>query len=278
VFQLTSKPETARDSSDTTLFLLSEGVRKGFFIENRIDTLIHAAYDFRPSSRKDIWNINVKGSIGLFKQASDEGTRCVLFVSTMSAYEGCRSFYGQAKLEIELALQEIGPGFSVRPGLIYSTPLEESGGMVGSILRRVQRGGVVPLIGGGRQELYLTHEKDLARFLEWLLEQPIGELGNPGRERKKYFLTANPKPYAFKRIVELIAKAAKAEISFLPVPWRAVWLGLKGLEAVGIESGFRSDSALSLVYQQKCPDFSMTPRDFIFGDFEEMVRACWPNH
>ena len=108
VFPLTGKPEIANVSLPATRFSLSEGVAKGFFAENRINTLIHAAYDFRPTSQREIWGINVKGSIALFKQARDESVERVVFISTMSAYEGCRSLYGQAKLETEGALREMG--------------------------------------------------------------------------------------------------------------------------------------------------------------------------
>jgi len=271
VFQLTGNPKTADASLPAAHFSLAKSVEKGFFRENGIEVLVHAAYDFRPSSRKDIWDSNVKGSIALFQQAQHEGVRRVLFVSTMSAYDGCRSLYGQAKLEIEAALYELGLGFVVRPGLIYSTPLDGSGGLMGSMLRRVQRGGLLPLMGGGKQELYLTHEEDLGRFIEWLTDQSI-ERGNAVK-RKGYFTTANPKPYAFRRILELLSTSANSEnVRFLSIPWRAAWFGLKTLEAVGVNSGFRSDSMLRLAYQQKRPDFSTLPQNFLFRDFEEAIR------
>lgn len=272
-FQLTTKPEAADVSLPAARFSLSEGVAKGFFAENRIDTLIHAAYDFRASSQRDIWSTNVKGSNALFRQARDEGVGRVVFVSTMSAYDGCRSLYGQAKLEIEGSLRKLGLGCAVRPGLIYSTPLEESGGMIGSMLSRVQRGGVLPLIGGGRQQLFLTHQEDLARFIEFLMTHAIDECGSPELDGNRHFITANPRPYTFRRIVELLLEAAKGkQVRFFPVPWRAAWLGLKGLEVLGFNSGFRSDSVLSLAYQQKRPDFSTAPGKFIFRDFEEAIR------
>src|SRR4029077_20626869 len=119
----------------------------------------------------------------------------IVFISTMSAYEGCLSLYGQAKLEIEAALSDDLNTSCVRPGLIYSTPLDQSGGMIGSILTKVKDHNILPLIGGGKQELYLTHNEDLGRFCFWLASRPPVS----ATAGAKYFITANPKPYLFRK-------------------------------------------------------------------------------
>jgi nucleoside-diphosphate-sugar epimerase len=273
VFQLTGNPDKADTAMPSARFAFADGVAMGFFRENEIDALVHPAYDFRAVSHDDIWRGNVKGSIALFEQAYEEGVSRIIFISTMSAYEGCRSLYGKAKLEIEGALREMGLGYSVRPGLIYSTPLAESGGIVGSMLEQVKRGSILPLIDGGRQELYLTHEEDLSRFIERLLAQPDDEFDSEVRN-KGYFIAANRQPYTFRKIIEFLSEAASGKrIKFLPVPWRAVWLGLKALETFHVNTGFRSDSVLSLAYQDKQPDFSTLPRDFVFRNFAEAIQS-----
>jgi hypothetical protein len=43
----------------------------------------------------------------------------------------------------------------------------------------------------------------------------------------------------------------------MPVPWQLAWLGLKGLELAGAQLNFRSDSLISLVYQNPCPSFAL---------------------
>jgi nucleoside-diphosphate-sugar epimerase len=265
--QLTSNPEAANPSLPYEKFSLTDGVRKGFFAENKVDVLVHAAYDFRPKSRKDIWRVNVAGSIALFKQARAEGVERILVISTMSAYEGCRSLYGNAKLEIEAALSDGLDTSCVRPGLIYSTPLDQSRGMIGSILTQVKSSNILPLIGGGKQELYLTHEEDLGRFCYWLATRPSATV------RAKYFITANPKPYLFREIVELVSITTnRTNVKLISVPWRSVWLGIKSLEAIRVSTKFRSDSVLSLAYQQKHPDFSTVPPEFVFRDFSEAIH------
>jgi nucleoside-diphosphate-sugar epimerase len=266
VFQLTGNPRNVDPSLPASQFSLSTGVAENFFGDNRIDSLIHTAYDFNPRLREAIWSSNVQGSVNLFKQARAEGVERVAFISSMSAFAGCRSLYGQAKLEIENALSGIIQGFSVRPGLIYSTPVSESGGMVGSLLNSISRGGLIPLVGNGEQELYLTHENDLARFIELLLKQP-----NAGQD--KPLIAANPRPYSLRMIIKLLAETVNAKrLKLVPVPWRLARTSLRLLESAGVKMRFRSDSVLSLAYQDKQPDFSAIPKLFTFRDFGAVIR------
>jgi len=265
VFQLTGDARNVDPTLPASHFSLSSGAAEGFFSNNKIDSLIHAAYDFKPRLPEAIWDRNVKGSINLFKQARAEGVERVVFISSMSAFTGCRSLYGQAKLEIENALGATVPGFSVRPGLIYSTPLSESGGMVGALLTSIERGGVVPLIGNGKQELYLTHENDLARFIELLLQMSQAAPDQP-------LVAANPHPYALRMIIKLLAETvSKKRVTLIPVPWRLARTSLRLLELARVNMRFRSDSILSLVYQDKHPDFSAATRLFAFRDFSASI-------
>ena len=43
----------------------------------------------------------------------------------------------------------------------------------------------------------------------------------------------------------------------MPVPWQLAWLGLKGLELAGAQPNFRSDSLISIVYQDPSPAFAL---------------------
>ena len=266
VFQLTGNAGNVDPSLPASQFSLSGGAAENFFADNSIDSLIHTAYDFKPRLREAIWKSNVQGSVTLFKQARAEGVERVVFISSMSAFAGCRSLYGQAKLEIENTLGEIIQGFSVRPGLIYSTPLSESGGMVGSLLNSISRGGLIPLIGNGEQELYLTHENDLARFIELLLQE-----SNAGQD--KPLIAANPRPYTLRMIIKLLAETVSAKkVKLVPVPWQLARTSLRLLESAGVNIRFRSDSVLSLAYQDKQPDFSGIPKLFTFRDFGAAIR------
>src|ERR1017187_6260695 len=69
--------------------------------------LVHCAYDFGPRRWDDIAAINVAGSQKLFHAARQAGVKSVVFISTLSAFAGCRSLYGKAKVEIEGFAQSI---------------------------------------------------------------------------------------------------------------------------------------------------------------------------
>jgi nucleoside-diphosphate-sugar epimerase len=264
VFQLTSSQGRTESTLPSARFTLHDGVAKGFFADNQINSLVHGAYDFTPRTRAAIWDSNVKGSINLFAQARAEGVERIIFVSSMSAYEGCRSLYGNAKLEIERALNQTPRGCSIRPGLIYSTPIADSDGMIGSILQSLQHG-LIPLIGKGDQKLYLSHVNDLARLIEWLLQN------SPARD-KAPITAANPRPYSLREIIQLLAQTTVAKkAKLLPVPWRLAWAGVRSLEAVGVHTKFRSDSILSLVHQNPNQDFSTVPDEVVFRDFAAAI-------
>ena len=108
-----------------------------------IDTLVHCAWDMSVTRRADIWRINVGGTAALLRLAERTGVRRVIFLSSMSAYQGTNQLYGRAKLECENMAVSLGQGVA-RLGLVYGPG---SGGMAGA-LRRMTRLPVTPLVAG----------------------------------------------------------------------------------------------------------------------------------
>src|SRR5580700_10830525 len=84
----------------------------------RADALVHCAYDFAPRRRDAVWRVNVEGSAALLAAAERARVRRILVLSSMSAYQGTRQIYGEAKLAIEDATLRVG-GIAVRAGLVY---------------------------------------------------------------------------------------------------------------------------------------------------------------
>src|SRR5579871_161828 len=127
-------------------FFLGATLEPKVFEANGITTLIHCAYDFRPVDWPSIRRTNVEGSQSLLQSAKQGGVRKVIFISSISAFPGCASLYGRAKLEIEAAVTKLG-GTMVRPGLIYGSTV--SGGMFGALRSQVLTRRVIPLLGSG---------------------------------------------------------------------------------------------------------------------------------
>ena len=206
--------------------------------------LVHCAYDFEARGWPEIEKRNVQGAAQLFEAAKAAGVEQIVCISTMSAFTGCKSLYGRAKLEIEV-LASRGGALILRPGLIWGAG---AGGMYGSLERQIAGGKILPLIGGD-QILYLIYQEDLCRVIHRYCAKEFTAPAAP-------VTAAHDQPWTFRAILEEIARGAGKRVRFLPIPWRAVWLVLKTAETCGLRLNFRSDSLVSLMNQNAHPDFS----------------------
>ena len=199
-----------------------------------IDTVVHAAYD--ASARgPDIRARNVTGSLPLLEGLHERGGR-MLMVSSMSAFEGTRSQYGRAKLELERAVLE-RDGIVFRPGLVFGAG---AGGLFGAMVRALSRRALVPMIGGGSQRLFVTHDEHLSELVAALI---AGRAGGAGP-----IFAAHEAPTTLRAIAEQIARAGGHRLVVIPLPPALVALGLRSAEIAGIPLPFRSDSLRSLLH------------------------------
>ena len=206
---------------------------------------VHCAYDFKPSSWAEIYEANILGSRFCFDAAIQAGVGRRVFVSSMSAYEGCYSMYGKAKLTVE---QEFLPRgvFCVRPGLLWS---DEPGGMFGKLARAAGTLPFLPLVDGGEQKLALSQSEDLA---VGVVDYCQGSAESPLEAQ----ITAYPELLTFRKILEHLAKQAGRNPRFFSVPGWAPVAGLRCAEFLKIPLPFKSDSLVSLLHQDPSPMFS----------------------
>jgi len=231
---------------ETQQFRLGDEVRPEIFRSRNITALVHCAYDFKPVARAKILRVNVDGSRKLLASAAAGGVQRIAVMSTISAFEGCRSDYGRAKLEIEAAAVAAG-ALVVRSGLVWADGPPSGGGMFGSLARSV-KSGLVPLVGGGGHPQYLVHVQDLWELLRRFCD---GEFQNPA----KPVVAAASKPWPMRELLAELARRQGAHPRFFPVPWQPVWAGLRLAEIAHLHVPYRSDSVVSLVYQDPKPDF-----------------------
>ncbi len=213
----------------------------------KVDVLIHCAYDFRPAHWDEISRINIEGSRRLFEIAARSGIKKVVFVSSMSAFEGAKSMYGKAKLEIEGIAQKYGFPV-VRPGLVFGNP---SGGMVGGLLQMIEKSKVIPLIRGGKQPFYLCHDEDLCRLIEYCIQNSAGS---------KPMIAANDQKIYFYEVLNTLAAFKRKKILFIPFPAAPIYFGIKTLETFGVKTRMRSDGLVSLLNQNQSLDFGATQK------------------
>lgn len=199
-----------------------------------VDLLVHCAYDMALTSRADIWQSNVFGTVALFDQAVSRGVRRTIALSSMSAYPGTRQLYGRAKLATEVAALARGLCV-VRPGLVYGAGW---GGMAGT-LRRLAALPVLPDFGPGARQ-FTVREHDFACALVALA----------GAERVPALPVgiAHPNPVPFTELLtSFAASMGKPRPRFLPTPATAVYGALRAAEFLPVKLPVRADSLLGLV-------------------------------
>jgi nucleoside-diphosphate-sugar epimerase len=231
-----------RGDPNGTRFSLGQSVAPATLKDVR--ALVHCAYDFAPASREEIVSVNVAGSLKLFEAARAAGVERIVFISSLSAFPGCRSEYGRAKLQIEEQAQRLGI-WVIRPGLVYG---ERPGGLFGGLVGQVRRSRVMPVLWGGRQWQYLIHEEDLGSLV-------LRMINGSGPARPEPVSAAHERGWKLGDILRAIERALGKRVVHVPVPWQIAWLGLKACEAMGVPTPFRSDSLISLIYQNPKPDF-----------------------
>jgi nucleoside-diphosphate-sugar epimerase len=207
--------------------------------------LVHCAYDFTLINQKDIWKVNVQGTEKLFSAAREAGVEKIVCISTISAFEGCQSLYGQAKLEIEKIAAQHG-ALSIRPGLIYGDP---PGGMFGHLVEQVEKFKIIPLVGDGSQIQYLVHQDDLCDFI---YRYCTGEIPLPDT----VVTAAHEKGWTLRELLEAIARQKGQKRIFLGLPWPLLLAALRTAELLHIPLKFHSDSVVSLMNQNLKPDFT----------------------
>jgi nucleoside-diphosphate-sugar epimerase len=220
--------------------------------------LVHVAWDFSHPNPKENDHVNVEGSRQLFDCADRAGIERIIFVSSISAFAGARSAYGRSKLRVERMVLERQGGVVIRPGLVWGAG---PGGMFGALTKQVDSGSIIPMIGSGRYPQYLVHEEDLGDAIR---RSVAGQLhaGAP-------ITVAHEVPWELRDLIKDIARKQGKQVTLLPVPWPAVYAGLKTAELLGAKLNFRSDSVLSLVFQDSSPDFTLANQ---FG----LARRSYP--
>src|ERR1044071_4371347 len=214
IFELTRRPKAGTRAAQ---FQLGDDLSPQLL--SGVSALVHCAYDFKPLRWKEITEVNIEGSRKILEAARAAGIPKVVYISSISAFDGCKSLYGKAKLEIEKIALANG-ALVIRPGLVWGNP---AGAMVGKLVEQVQTKSIIPMIGNGSQIQFLIHNEDLCRFIEQFANSEI----KGGQSQGLQILTAaNPQPWPFKQLLLEIARAFSKQPRFIPLPWRLDWLGL----------------------------------------------------
>lgn len=222
------------------------GLAESHLRQHGVKTLVHAAWDMRASTQSEMERICVAGSERLYAAARRAGVERIVFISTISAFDGCRSAYGRTKLAVEKLLLGQEGAVVLRLGLVWGP---RAGGVFGNIRLQLQTHRLLPLIGSGDVPQYLLQESTLA---ETIFRAVRGEFDET---RGAPITLAHPRPWPFRDLVRSIAAAEGRTVTLAPVPWPLLYSAARAGEMLGMSLPFRSDSIVSFVYYDKNPDF-----------------------
>ena len=161
---------------------------------NDAHCLLHAGWDMNAENWKEIIAQNIRGSRLLVKQAKTHAVP-VLFISSMSAFKGCRSKYGRAKLIVEKTVVKNG-GWIIRPGLIWNPG--QLGGILGKIANIVRFLPIIAIPSTAKQKLHMTNLSNLGDVILSILLGKLNINDHP--------VFAEFEPITLKAIVQAVAR------------------------------------------------------------------------
>ena len=113
-----------------------------------------------------------------------------------------------------------------------------AGGLFGALARAVSREPVTPLVGGGWQRLFVTHDTSLCQL--------VVAIATRQAEPDRPIFAAHAVPTTLRAIAGEIARAHGRRLRVVPVPTALAYAGLRALERAGLQGPFRADSVRSI--------------------------------
>jgi nucleoside-diphosphate-sugar epimerase len=226
-----------------------------------VRAIIHAAHDFSAVG-PEIVERNLRGGEALLASAARANARPV-FVSSLSAFKGCRSQYGRMKLQLESCWSEQG-GTSIRAGIVFG---KDAGGIFGALRRAIEKVPLVPLLAPPWTPFYVTHD--------WALADALINcaLNSTSRHNGTVLLAANPEPVSFGELVQQIADGLGRDVRLVRMPRDLALWALTFAEYLGMSAPFRSDSLRSLAKSIPADQLArLPPAD---SSFPPLVKELW---
>jgi len=243
--EVISMVRSPKDRNDVEFSLQDFSSKSEIFVDLNISVLVHCAWDLSLKGSCESYDTNVTNSIKLFRSAKDAGVIKFVFISSMSSYSGCQSTYGNQKLEVEKYVLSLG-GIVIRPGLIWGE--KSSGGMFSTLNKLARRLPIIPLIGAGKNFLFLSHIDDLSNLVFRLITRIDNSDG-------LLITAAATQPVSFKRILQVCCQRNHKKAFFFPIPTSIIYCFLRICELLNIPIPLRSDSVTGLIKSDTSPKF-----------------------
>ena len=234
-----------KNKNDFKIVLDGNLITHQTFKKNNIHAFIHCAWDLSTRSEYNSYKVNVIGSKNIIDEAIKGGVKKIIFISSMSAFEGCKSIYGKQKLEVENYYQKKNASI-IRPGLIWGS--KANGGIYEKLNNIYKLSFTIPIIFSKKQHIYRVHEEDLIEFIKKELKTK--------KNRSSINTIANPKAFTLKEVIKICQLKNRKKALLISIPWQFIWFGLKIVEGLKLPAPFKSDSLIGLINSNPRPYFS----------------------
>ncbi len=216
-------------TANDTLFDLNEPMTFKN-IPNDVTALVHAAYATQAKDLKKSSQANIEGSAALF-DFCHKSSIPIIFLSSCSAHENARSFYGRSKYQLEKYLLPsdtiIRPGFVIGDGGIYKR-LETS----------IKTLKFAPLFWGGQQPIQIIHLDELVQGIITVIKKKLSGA----------YTLAHPTPLTIQAFYTQIFEKLNLSPRFFKFPGDLTLLALKAAEFLKIPLPLTSENLLGLKY------------------------------
>lgn len=181
-------------------------------IFDKIDVLIHCAFDNKPNS----YEKNINGTKLIAETADRNGVKRQIFISSYSSFEAAISEYGKAKFQLEKFFKGKNK-LIVRPGLVIG-----NGGLFERMTRVIKRFPIIPLIGGGEIPFPVITINDLIDCINQILVEDV-----VGTEFNLFYTEFTN----LKSVINIITRLEKCKRLLISIPtWMFIpplWLAEK---------------------------------------------------
>lgn len=174
------------------------------------DIFIHCAYSSSTTSADK----SIQATNALLQYARRKGVKQCVFLSSIAATSKSGSSYSLEKSTLENAFQTEGD-IIVRPGLVIG-----KGGLFYNTFRFMQRRGILPVFGDGKQIVHYIAIENLVEIIHYLLQQKVTGT----------FYAVQEKPLSYLDFYTAVGQKTQRKIRIIKLPY---WLILFGVNTIG---------------------------------------------
>jgi len=222
-WKLSNKPN---EINELFLINLNESIDKKIF--DKIDVLIHCAYDCSPNSMKR----NINGTIAVSEAAKNSKQ---IFISSFSAHNKNATDYGMVKTTLEKYFLEEGH-IIIRPGLVVG-----SGGLFLRICNLMKKYPMLPLLDGGKGMFPILSIKDLEVSISKIIKFEDNGIYN----------LFNDDYISLYNLLFAIRKKTRFKTIFIPIPSSIILIPITLMENFGVKLPISKDNIRGFVQNQK---------------------------